>query len=716
MKPSPGIVLSNNDFITEYRILLSADNTERLIGKRRTVDMKNVKKRCSIGLALVMAVSALFCGSTGITARAAGNEEIAPEDISVTWEDSRVYTELTLGYYETMTTYGVKGYEDVPFVSVHEYLDILCKGRERIRMEDGVMTVIVNGAEAVIDPEADSIRIDNPARFCSYGNVDGAIIEDDEYNVITWSVKNESVQQEADPVVIDLAAYHMPVVAFEDTVIMPFLALQNTFGSIRMKNDLAYNGKDYFNVFEAEKFVVMNNNMAAKESPYFKAMYSGPFSEKTETTQAYADYGYYSVCLLLDLTFGHKEEKNIPSFDEYFTRMNAKEAMCSTSPSSALMAEIMLFNYLFDSGHDSLVSETNVFRTAGAMDPTAAGDLADSIRESEAGKELFGDSPESTGPAAGQNPAVDVIMGALLEKGFKLPEIVPLFVWGYCLQNVRPEDYGSQRLDYAGDTAVIYFNAFKDNTSDRKPSYYLDPITEEDAENSTFAFFYRCFEDIQQHPGVKNIVINISDNGGGAAAALVSVLGFLSEDGEVRITDRNMLSGNYREECYHVDTNLDGIADDQDGFGGQYDFYVLCSGSSYSCGNALPYYAQQGSLATVIGAKPGGGDCVVANFTDAYGRCAVYSGMLKLGTEDGGVFVSDEKATVPELNMMPSVWNVLSVPWFDAEGIADAVHQYQNGVKELVYNDKSDEEKLTEFLTGLLERIEKVQQKEAAKE
>ena len=211
-------------------------------------------------------------------------------------------------------------------------------------------------------------------------------------------------------------------------------------------------------------------------------------------------------------------------------------------------------------------------------------------------------------------------------------------------------------------------------------------------------------------------MINISDNGGGAAAALVSVLGFLSEDGEVRITDRNMLSGNYREECYHVDTNLDGIADDQDGVGGQYDFYVLCSGSSYSCGNALPYYAQQGSLATVIGAKPGGGDCVVANFTDAYGRCAVYSGMLKLGTEDGGVFVSDEKATVPELNMMPSVWDVLSVPWFDAEGIADAVHQYQNGVTELVYNDKSDEEKLTEFLTGLLERIEKEQQKEAAKE
>ena len=37
-------------------------------------------------------------------------------------------------------------------------------------------------------------------------------------------------------------------------------------------------------------------------------------------------------------------------------------------------------------------------------------------------------------------------------------------------------------------------------------------------------------------------------------------------------------------------SNLDGTADDADGFGGQYEFYILCSGSSYSCGNALPYF------------------------------------------------------------------------------------------------------------------------------
>ena len=206
------------------------------------------------------------------------------------------------------------------------------------------------------------------------------------------------------------------------------------------------------------------------------------------------------------------------------------------------------------------------------------------------------------------------------------------------------------------------------------------------------------------------IAIIASSAAAGSAAALVSVLGFLSEDGEVRITLQDLTAGNYKEECYHVDTNLDGVADDQDGYGGQYDFYIMCSGSFYSCGTALPYFAQKEGLATIIGTRPGGGDCgdcVVGSFVDAYGRCAAYSGMLTLGVEEDGSFVSDEKATVLDLNMMTSIWDITNVPWFDPDGIADAVHQYQEGAKEITYNDLTEKEKMTEFLMKLIEQLEK---------
>ena len=668
------------------------------------------KKILCVGLILTMIASTAVCGNAAedVDAEAvdvAAAEEISPDEISVTWDDSRVFTKLSLGKYDTITTYGVEGYDEVPFLSVNAYLDILLEGREKITTEDGVMRIQMNGTEAVIDPVEDTIHFDNPAKFHSAHDIDGRIIEDIEYNVITISEKNESFQEEPDPVTIDLKDYHMPVIAYEDTILMPFLALQNTFGSIMQNNVLAYNGKDYFNAFEAEVFLAREGNAEVKESPYFKAVYSGPFREKDKTSQAYADYGYYAVCLLLDLTFGHKEEKNITSFDEYFTRMNAKEAMCSTSPASAVMAEIMLFNYLFDSGHDSVVSVDNVFGMKNA-DPDEVRDLTDDVKDSEEGKELFEDGGNPITNTDDQELTKDVILGALVEKGFKIPEVAPMLIWGFLLSEARPEEYGDRRLDFAGDTAVIYFNEFDDDSSTRDPSYYLDPVKEEDEEESTFAFFYDSFETIKEHEEVKNVVINLSDNGGGAAAALVSVLGFLSEDGEVKITSKDMMAGNYREEYYHVDTNLDGVADDQDGFGGQYDFYILCSGSSYSCGTALPYFAQQNGLAAIIGTRPGGGDCVVGSFVDAYGRCAAYSGMLKLGKDEDGEFVSDEKATVPDLNMMPSFWDISYVPWFDPEGIADAVHQYQEGATEIVYNDKDDSEKISDLLLGFLEKME----------
>ena len=86
------------------------------------------------------------------------------------------------------------------------------------------------------------------------------------------------------------------------------------------------------NRFKAQSFALEYKGglEAAKATPYLKAVYSGPFSEKDQTTQAYADYGYYSICLLLDLAFGHKSEKNITTFDEYFTRMNCKDVLTST--------------------------------------------------------------------------------------------------------------------------------------------------------------------------------------------------------------------------------------------------------------------------------------------------------------------------------------------------------------------------------------------------
>ena len=153
-------------------------------------------------------------------------------------------------------------------------------------------------------------------------------------------------------------------------------------------------------------------------------------------------------------------------------------------------------------------------------------------------------------------------------------------------------------------------------------------------------------------------------------AALVATLGFLSKDGEVGITYRDLLNKNYCTEYYHVDTNLDGQYDDQDGYGGQYEFYVLTTGSAYSCGNAFPYFAQKEQLAKIIGEQPGGGDCVVANYVDAYGHVGCISGFKQLGTMEGDQFTSDEKAVTIDIPFTREQGNEI---YFHPEKIAQAL-------------------------------------------
>lgn len=715
----------------------------------------HVKKLISLGLVLTMLTACVGCGNTGAsTAISAGDatgaaaetvqaeeaavegqeenseveragaadaaadtlgsagaagEEIPASDISVKWDDSHIYNELTLGRYKTISTYEVKEYEDVPFIKATDYLDLITEERAAYKMDGGTMTVSVNGTEAVIDSIADTIQFANAARFREDGIVDGAIVTDPEMNVVTWSTKNKSTQTEIKPVTIALKDYHMPVIAYEGDILMPFLALQNTFGTVSASDSygLAYNGKDYYNVYKAQNFALNQETQDVYSMPYMQAIYSGPFSELKETTQAYAEYGYYSICLLLDLAFGHKEEKNITTFDEYFTRMNAKKLMTSTDPSSAMTAELLLFDYLFDSGHDALMNMDNVFGVDNVASTENIGQVMDEVKESEEGQKLFDEAQEKADDAkalAESEDMLNAVLGIFLEKGLKVPELAPQLIWMAYFNARKPEDLGDRNLTYNGDTAVIYFNSFQDDMS-RETSYYLDPIKEEDSDNSSFAFFYNCFQEIQEHEEVKNVVINLSDNGGGAATGLISILGFLSEDGEVKITDQDILTGSYREEYYHVDTNLDGVADDQDGFGGQYDFFIMTSGSSYSCGNALPYYAQKAGLAKIIGTNPGGGDCCVGSFVDAYGRCAGFSGSLKLGTMENGVFVSNEKAVTMDYDMMPSVIDVKLVPWFETEGIADAVHRCKNGEKTAVYSEEEEQRALSELMENLFQGL-----------
>ena len=68
-----------------------------------------------------------------------------------------------------------------------------------------------------------------------------------------------------------------------------------------------------------------------------------------------------------------------------------------------------------------------------------------------------------------------------------------------------------------------------------------------------------------------------------------------------------------------------------------------------------------------------------------------------------GSFIYETEKT--DQLMIKSIIDRGNVPWYDPAGIADAVHQYQNGATGITYASPINEQQVSDFINGLLEQI-----------
>ena len=612
--------------------------------------------------------------------------------------DVRVYMGGRLDKYETLKVYHTDRQPTVPYVSAVEYLGNLYDAGEIAFHADeanSVLTAVRNGIEVTFDSREDTlVCADWDAFFGSYGAraLPNGILGPHEFNAQAVSRKHSSTETEARGFAIDLKRYEQDIVWHEDDVLLPFAVLQNVFATPMRANRLSFNGDSFYDISEpmTKHLYGFARNPLPRKNAYADAYYAGSFSKRKDIPADYARYAYGTNCLLFDMYYGHKEEKGIKDFDSYLAENGLKEGLLSTDREKSDEAFLSLIYKLFDSGHDSILLRTGVFHTGSITEvqeifqmygPKGVLDALQRLvyRLNDKGVDFLSGEVGTYAQyvAACEDLQLDpILLHYIFRGGSKEPEAfwladaqellkvrgtadeeieVELFTgmsqsrdFSSFVQTVKhietlkPEDFSAARVDIIDDTAFIYFENF--NESGNEAHFYFAPPSPEVYDSSTFGLFYDAFAQIQQAPQVKRVVIDLSANGGGQVGALTAVLGFLAPDGEANITYYNTLNQNYCSEWYHVDTNLDGHFDGRDGFGGQYAFYILTSGYSYSCANALPFFAQQGGLAKVIGEQPGGGDCLLLPFQDTYGHVANMSSNLKLGRMKGGSFCSTEHA------------------------------------------------------------------------
>ena len=169
------------------------------------------------------------------------------------------------------------------------------------------------------------------------------------------------------------------------------------------------------------------------------------------------------------------------------------------------------------------------------------------------------------------------------------------------------QDGVSDYVRFYDDTAIITLDSFA--TAPSNEVFDADGVTilKGAEKKDSFALMRYCLEKIQAKSNIKNVVVDVTLNGGGNVGAMLRVLGFFIQD-------------NYNEDyykgfdlktssCYNVDTNRDGVCDASDVYS-QYNWYCLASGYSYSAANSFAISCKSAGI-KVIGQHTGGGMCSV---------------------------------------------------------------------------------------------------------
>ena len=168
----------------------------------------------------------------------------------------------------------------------------------------------------------------------------------------------------------------------------------------------------------------------------------------------------------------------------------------------------------------------------------------------------------------------------------------------------------------------------------------------------TYYLMRHCMVEIKEHPEIKDVVLDLSLNGGGNTVAMWKAIGFMTD---VVIPDYayNTLTNEFSCSETKVDTDGDGYYDD-DAFD-ECRWTVLSSLNTFSAANNLICKVRQMGIAKVIGQRSGGGMCSVARLALADGTAITISFQNSLEyvarENDQNIYYSTEGGFAPDLEV-----------------------------------------------------------------
>ena len=394
-------------------------------------------------------------------------------------------------------------------------------------------------------------------------------------------------------------------------VFFPFASLAD------MYTDLFYHHAG----FNGEK-VVANLSVNEVSLAEIDPDYNRPLLERTTRPADLVDFSYKELCFGMDHFYGYpgrvkyNDQLKAKGLDKVLEEdvengADIKNLLLSEKLSDYIVGMLGLTGLYFD-GHTALDLTSNAMQPG---DTEKYADLYNAYRTS----------------VMSNQAVVQMVMGAV-------GSMAEMMADQQAVAALRPKAYGEGVTYFKkGDTAVCVFDSFNSRNEKAWKDYYEGKgpkPTVENTENDDMVIFLDALDKANADPEVKNLIIDITANGGGSADIVMAMTSVIMD--KSYISEDNPLTGQRSLVQYEVDRNFDGVFDEKDK-DVHYDlnFAVLTSGTSFSCGNLFPSMLKDNGI-PVMGATSGGGACAIQAMCTADGFAfQISSFRARLNTLEG---------------------------------------------------------------------------------
>ena len=387
-------------------------------------------------------------------------------------------------------------------------------------------------------------------------------------------------------------------------------------------------------------FLINNVETMAKnyQSKAYNAQYA--VSEEDDTKVAPATLTAFNKKLfyfIMDNYYGLAKEKNIKSMSAYFENFKESEDFLSTNGKirgSAYNRAIQMLNDM----HTSYTYATFQFSEYAASDGSAAYSQTFANNRNE--------------------------LYTLLSTYKK--DVINQY------NAANSSDLKAEDVRYSKDNKYAYFSFDGFTTY----NYFGEgEISEESRIEDSYFLFVRNLNEAKAK-GVKNVIIDISTNGGGYVTIMGKLLALMSKDNKSEMFIRADDNDSIQKITTRVDSNRDGKFDASDCYGNDFTFYLVSSNYSFSCGNAFPFYAKLYGFATIVGQKSGGGECCVFSYTFPTGQGLGYSSPYHLGYYEPNEkkYYGDEAGVSPAIPITDPFYQI-----YDVDVLGARIDRYKEG-------------------------------------